>query len=119
MLARPSGLTRQEVSRRVQHLRNPCPNLPALVADTPLGSLPGLQDLRHTRIGLSELPQANIAPVVVLNSNNPDAVLIELTVGRVMQSPGVRAAHVAEMDVASFIAHLGRLGIAAIRLIAV
>ena len=103
----------------MQHLRNPCPNLPALVADTPLGSLPGLQDLRHTRIGLSELPQANIAPVVVLNSNNPDAVLIELTVGRVMQSPGVRAAHVAEMDVASFIAHLGRLGIAAIRLMAV
>ena len=30
----------------------------------------------------------------------------------------VRAAHVAEMDVASFIAHLGRLGIAAIRLTA-
>ena len=27
-----------------------------------------------------------------------------------MQSPGVRAAHVAEMDVASFIAHLGRPG---------
>ena len=27
-----------------------------------------------------------------------------------MQSPAVRAAHVAEMDVASFIAHLGRPG---------
>jgi hypothetical protein len=53
--------------------------------------------------------------VVVLNSNNPDAVLIGLGVGGVMQSPGVRAAHVAEMDVASFVAHLGRMGIAAIR----
>jgi hypothetical protein len=30
----------------------------------------------------------------------------------------VRAAHVVEMDVASFIAHLGRLGIAAIQLTA-
>jgi hypothetical protein len=30
----------------------------------------------------------------------------------------VRAAHVAEMDVASFMTHLGRLGIAAIRLTA-
>jgi hypothetical protein len=26
-----------------------------------------------------------------------------------MQSPGVRAAHVAEMDGASFVAHLGRM----------
>ncbi len=50
---------------------------------------------------------------------NPDAVLIGLGVGRVMQSPGVRAAHVAEMDVACFIAHLGRMGIAAIQLMAV
>jgi hypothetical protein len=57
--------------------------------------------------------------VVVLNSNNPDAVLIGLGVGGVMQSPGVPAAHVAEMDVASFVAHLGRMGIAAIRLMAV
>ena len=48
--------------------------------------------------------------MVVLNSNNPDADLIGLRVGGVMQSPGVRAAHVAEMDVASFIAHLGRPG---------
>ena len=55
----------------------------------------------------------------MLNSNNPYAVLIGLKVGGVMQSPGVRAAHVAEMDVASFIDHLGRLGIAAIRLMAV
>ncbi len=48
--------------------------------------------------------------MVVLNSNNPDAVLIGLGVGGVMQSPGVRAADVAEMDVASFVAHLGRMG---------
>jgi hypothetical protein len=27
-----------------------------------------------------------------------------------MQSPGVRVAHVAEMDMASFMAHLGRMG---------
>jgi len=30
---------------------------------------------------------------VVLNSNNPDADLIGLRVGGVMQSPGVRAGH--------------------------
>ena len=57
--------------------------------------------------------------MVVLNSNNPDAVLIGLRVGGVLQSPGVRAAHVAETDVACLIAHLGRMGIAAIRLMAV
>jgi hypothetical protein len=56
--------------------------------------------------------------MVVLNSNT-DAVLIGLRVGGVMQSPGVRVAHVAEMDVAGFIAHLGRPGIAAIRRLAV
>jgi len=67
---------------------------------------------------LYELPQAHIAPMVVLNSNT-DAVLIGLRVGGVMQSPGVRVAHVAEMDVAGFIAHLGRPGIAAIRRLAV
>jgi hypothetical protein len=66
---------------------------------------------------------------------NPDAVLIGLEEGGLLQAPGVRAAlatalfrdcelslvraaHVAELDVASFIAHLGRLGIAAIRLTA-
>ena len=81
------------------------------------------------------LRQARIGPVVVLNRNSPDAVLIGFEQGGVLQSPGVRAAlatalfrdgelslfraaHVAEMDVASFIAHLGRLGIAAIRLTA-
>jgi hypothetical protein len=56
--------------------------------------------------------------VQILNRNNPDAVLIGLEEGGLLQAPGVRAAHVAEMDVASFIAHLGRLGIAAIRLTA-
>ena len=81
------------------------------------------------------LRQALSGPVVVLNRNNLDAVLIGLEEGGVLQAPGVRAAlakalfrdgelslaraaHVAEMDVASFIAHLGRLGIAAIRLTA-
>ncbi len=79
--------------------------------------------------------QARSGPVVVLNRNNPDAVLIGLEEGGVLQAPGVRAAlatalfrdgelsperaaHVAELDVASFIAHLGRLGITAIRLTA-
>ena len=57
----------------------------------PLGPLLGLQVLRHNSIKLSELPQAHIAQVVVLNSNNPDTVLIGLGVGGVMQSPGVRA----------------------------
>ena len=81
------------------------------------------------------LRQARSSPVVVLNRNNPDAVLIGLEEGGLLQAPDVRAAlatalfrdgelslvraaHVAEMDVASFIAHLGRLGIAAIRLTA-
>ncbi len=94
----------------MQHLRNQCPNLPALAAATPLGSFLGLQVLRHASIKLTELPQAHSAPVVVLNSNNTDADLIGLGVGGVMQSPGVRVAHVAEMDVASFMALLGRPG---------
>jgi len=98
------------VSRRVQHLRNPCPNLPALAAPTPLGSLLGLQVLQHASIKLTELPQTHSAPVVVLNSNNPDADLIGLGVGGVMQSPGARVAHVAGMDMARFMAHLGRMG---------
>lgn len=82
------------------------------------------------------LRQARSGPVVVLNRNNPDAVLIGLEQGGLLQAPGVRAAlatalfrdgelslvraaHVAEMDVATFISHLGRLGIPAIRLTAV
>lgn len=81
------------------------------------------------------LRQARIAPVVVLNRDHPDALLIGLEEGGVLQAPGVRAAlatalfrdgelslvrsaRVAEMDVASFISHLGRLGIPAIRLTA-
>jgi predicted HTH domain antitoxin len=79
------------------------------------------------------LRQAKSGPVVVLNRDNPDALLIGLEPGGLLQAPGVRAAlatalfrdgelslaraaRVAEMDVASFIHHLGRLGIAAIRL---
>ena len=69
----------------------------------------------------------------MLNRDHPDAVLIGLEQGGVLQAPGVRAAlatalfrdgelslvraaRVAELDVASFISHLGRLGIPAIRL---
>lgn len=79
------------------------------------------------------LRQARISPVVVLNRDHPDAVLIGLGQGGVLQAPGVRAAlatalfrdgelslaraaRVAEMDVASFISHLSRLGIPVIRL---
>jgi hypothetical protein len=68
------------------------------------------------------LRQARSNPVVVLNRDHPDAVLIGLEHGGVLQAPGVRAAlataRLAEMDVASFIAHLGRLAIPAIRLTA-
>lgn len=79
------------------------------------------------------LRQAKSSPVVVLNRDHPDAVLIGLEQGGVLQAPGVRAAlatalfrdgelslaraaRVAELDVASFISHLGRLCIPAIRL---
>ena len=58
------------------------------------------------------LRQAKSSPVVVLNRDHPDAVLIGLEQEGVLQAPGVRAA----LDVASFISHLGRLGIPAIRL---
>jgi predicted HTH domain antitoxin len=81
------------------------------------------------------LRQARSSPVVVLNRDHPDAVLIGLEQGELLQAPGVRAAQatalfrdgelslvraarVAEMDLASFISHLGRLGIPAIRLTA-
>lgn len=81
------------------------------------------------------LRQAKDGPVVVLNRDTPDAVLIGLEPGGLLQAPGVRAAlatalfrdgelslvraaHVAEMDVTNFISHLGRLGIPAIRLTA-
>jgi len=81
------------------------------------------------------LRQARTGPVVVLNRDHPDAVLIGLEQGGVLQAPGVRAAlatalfrdgelslvraaRVAELDVASFISHLSRLGIPAIRLTA-
>ena len=72
------------------------------------------------------LRQARSSPVVVLNRNNPDAVLIGLEEGGLLQALGVRAAlatalfrdgelslvraaHVAELDVASFIADLDTL----------
>ena len=64
----------------------------------------------HYPTCLPSLPPPPWAPSSACGVKNPDAVLIGLGVGGVMQSPGVRAAHVAEMDVASFIAHLGRPG---------
>ncbi|MBM5816743.1 MAG: type II toxin-antitoxin system Phd/YefM family antitoxin [Cyanobacteria bacterium K_Offshore_surface_m2_239] len=81
------------------------------------------------------LRQAKAGPVLVLNRDRPDALLIGLEQGGLLQVPGVRAAlatalfrdgelslaraaRVAEMEVGSFINHLGRLGIAAIRLTA-
>ena len=81
------------------------------------------------------LRQAKAGPVVVLNRDHPDAVLLGLEDGGLLQAPGVRAAlatalfrdgelslvraaHVAQMDVTCFIAHLSRLGIPAIRLTA-
>ena len=53
------------------------------------------------------LRQARSSPVVVLNRNNPDAVLIGLEEGGLLQAPGVRAALATAL-----------LGIAAIRLTA-
>ena len=81
------------------------------------------------------LRQAKQDVVVVLNRDNPDAVLVGLDEQGLLAAPGVRAAlatalfrdgelslvraaRVAAMDVASFIAHLSRLGIPAIRLTA-
>ena len=79
------------------------------------------------------LRQAKDDMVVVLNRDHPDALLVGLDQGGLLQAPGVmaalatalfrdgelslaRAARVADMDTATFIAHLSRLGIAAIRL---
>jgi predicted HTH domain antitoxin len=81
------------------------------------------------------LRQAKDQLVVVLNRDHPDAVLMGLDQDGLLQAPGVRAAlatalfrdgdlslvraaHVAAMDVSSFISHLSRLGIPAIRLTA-
>lgn len=79
------------------------------------------------------LRQAKTGPVVVLNRDHPDALLIGLDQEGMLQAPCVRAAlatalfrdgelslvraaRVAAMDASSFISHLGRLGIPAIRL---
>ena len=79
------------------------------------------------------LRQAKDDMVVVLNRDHHDALLVGLDQGGLLQAPGVRAAlatalfrdgelslaraaRVAYMDTATFIAHLSRLGIAAIRL---
>lgn len=85
-----------------------------------------ISDLKHNPA--EALRQAKSGPLVVLNCDDPDALLIGLEQGGLLQAPGVRAAlatalfrdgelslarsaRVAEMDVASFIEHLGRLGI--------
>jgi hypothetical protein len=52
------------------------------------------------------LRQAKSSPVVLLNRERTDAVLIGLEEGGLLQTPGVRAAHMAARDVASFIDHL-------------
>jgi hypothetical protein len=47
------------------------------------------------------LRQARSAPVVVLNRDHPDAVLIGLEQGGVLQAPGVRAAlHASDFRIA-------------------
>ncbi len=77
--------------------------------------------------------QSKQGMVVVLNRDYPDAVLMGLDQGGLLQEPGVRAAQatalfrdgelclaraarVAAMDTATFISHLSRLGIPVIRL---
>ena len=79
------------------------------------------------------LRQAKNDMVVVLKGDHPDALLVGLDQGGLLEAPGVRAAlatalfregelsmaraaRVAEIDTATFIAHLSRLGIAAFRL---
>jgi predicted HTH domain antitoxin len=79
------------------------------------------------------LRQAKTDIVVVLNRDHPDALLMGLDQQGLLQAPGVRpalatalfregelslarAARVADMDTVTFIVHLSRLGIAAIRL---
>ncbi len=79
------------------------------------------------------LRQSKQDMVVVLNRDQPDALLIGLDQDGLLQTPGVRAAlatalfrdgelslsraaRVAQMDTAGFISHLSRLGIPVIRL---
>lgn len=71
--------------------------------------------------------------VIVLNRDHPDAVLLGLDQGGLLQAPGVRpalatalfregelslarAARVAQMNTSAFLSHLSRLGIPVIRL---
>jgi predicted HTH domain antitoxin len=79
------------------------------------------------------LRQSKQGVVVVLNRDHPDAVLMGLDHGDLLQAPGVRpalatalfrdgelslarAARVAQMGTSAFISHLSRLGIPVIRL---
>jgi predicted HTH domain antitoxin len=79
------------------------------------------------------LRQSKQGVVVVLNRDHPDAVLMGLDQGGLLQAPGVRpalatalfrdgelslarAARVAQMDTSAFISHLSRLGNPVIRL---
>jgi predicted HTH domain antitoxin len=79
------------------------------------------------------LRDARTDVVVVMNRDRPDAVMVGLESAGVLQMDGVRialatalfrdghlslarSARVAQIPLADFIAHLGRLGIAALRL---
>lgn len=74
------------------------------------------------------LRSAKTAPVVVMNRDTPDAMIVSLQSGKLLSEAGVRtalatalfrdggfslsrSAKMAEMPLANFIAHLSRLGI--------
>ncbi len=77
------------------------------------------------------LRSAKSAPVVVMNRDTPDAMIVSLRSGKLLSEDGVRAAlaaalfrdgglslsrasKMAQMPLANFIAHLSRLGISVI-----
>ena len=77
------------------------------------------------------LRQAKIAPVVVMNRNEPDAVILSFEQGQVFSAAGTRSAlatalfrdgglslarsaKLAHMSLSAFITHVSRLGIAVV-----
>jgi predicted HTH domain antitoxin len=77
------------------------------------------------------LRQAKIAPVVVMNRNEPDAVILSFEQGQVFSAAGTRSAlatalfrdgglslarsaKLANMSLSAFITHVSRLGIAVV-----
>lgn len=77
------------------------------------------------------LRQAKAAPVVVMNRDQPDALIVSLEDGKLLSAAGTRAAlgvalfrdgglslaraaRLAQMPLAGFITHLSRLGIAVV-----